>query len=354
MQSIQLYAGQQAYRHIEEHGLKPADIRVLLAASGGPKWLVLSHLDQYLTEHWLENSHHPLQLVGSSIGAWRMAAYAGSDPSQAIQRLAHHQVNLPYPAQPSRCDISRLVNALLDSFIHLDDIEASPHRKLHIITARNKGFCAIQNKTLQAWAFGAVAAGNALSRKTLPWSFERFIFKSKGGSIPLTKWDNFRTYHIDLNIYNYRNSLLASGAIPVVMDGINDLHGAPRGVYRDGGMVDYHFDLPIQPTDGIVLYPHFSPLLKPGWFDKPLPWRKVSPENYSHTLLVSPSQKFVDSLPYSKIPDRKDYERMDNTTRIQYWNSVVDRSKAIADAFDQWLSSPDLIKFIQPIDSLTR
>ncbi len=57
------------------------------------------------------------------------------------------------------------------------------------------------------------------------------------------------------------------------MEGVRDLPGAGPGTYRDGGLLDYHLDLPYEDR-GVVLYPHFTDKVIPGWFDKGLPWRR--------------------------------------------------------------------------------
>lgn len=354
MRPIQIFAGHKAYAHIQEHGIKPTDIRVMLGASGGPKWFVLSHLDRYLMQNWLPQMTQQVEFIGSSIGAWRMSAYAGSDPLQALEHLEYHYLNQRYSTKPSATEVSQSVHDLLDGFINADDVHHHHTRKLHIVSALSKGLSGIEQKHLQSAAFAAVAAGNLISRRTLPFWFDRAVFHSADADLPVSQWDAFKTHRVKLTSENYRDALLSSGAIPVVIKGVRSPQGAPVGMYRDGGMVDYHFDLPIKPRDGLVLYPHFVPMLKPGWFDKPLKWRKVQADHYSHTLVITPSREFVASLPYAKIPDRKDFERLDNDTRIRYWQTVVDRNKAIADAFHDWLNLADPISWVEPINSIAR
>lgn len=354
MRPIQIFAGDHAYAHIEQKGLRPSDIRVMMGASGGPKWFVLSHLDRYLVQHWLPAMTQKVEFIGSSIGAWRMSAYAGAAPLRAIEHLEHHYLNQRYSDKPSVREVSQSVHDVLDSFINIQDIQHHQNRKLHIVSARAKGLSSIEQKHVQGAVFAAIAAGNLISRHTLPFWFDRAIFQSDGAQLPVDRWDRFTTHQIPLSMKNYRDALLSSGAIPVVIEGVRSPDGAPAGMYRDGGMVDYHFDLPIKPADGLVLYPHFAPLLKPGWFDKPLSWRKVQAGNYSHTIVVCPSREFVDSLPYGKIPDRKDFERLDTETRLRYWHTVVDRNKAIAEAFDNWANLADPIQQVEPISRLAR
>ena len=353
--AIQIFAGSEAKTHIQQRGFRPQDVRVIIGASGGPKWFVLSNLDRYLINEWLPHIDQPLDLVGSSIGAWRMSAYANTNALQRLEMLEHSYLNQRYSARPTAKEVSQSIASLLDSFIEPQELtQHHALRKLHIVAARTRGLCRVDHKTLQSLAFAGVAAANAISRHSLPVFFDRVIFHSPQGRLPLAHWDRFRTTLVELDTRNYRQALFASGAIPVVVEGVRNPHGAPSGMYRDGGMVDYHFDLPFKPPEGLVLYPHFSPLLKPGWFDKGLPWRKVQASNYARTLVVCPSPAFIESLPYQKIPERKDYRNFDNASRIRYWQQVIEQNNALAEALDNWLHSPDQAAVVRPIEQLAR
>lgn len=350
---MQVFAGEHAFAHIQERGLSPSDIRVIIGASGGPKWFVLSNLDRYLIQNWLPQINHPINLIGSSIGAWRMSAYASIDGLAAIDLLEENYLTQSYSDKPNAREVTQSIHDLVDSFIASTPLSQHANRNLHIVTARCKGLAQYEQKQLQAFAMMTVALCNAASRRSLPIWFDRVIFNTANSQLPIESWDNFKTSTITLSDNNYREALLASGAIPVVIEGVRNPIGAPAGMYRDGGMVDYHFDLPFKPKAGLVLYPHFAPMLKPGWFDKPLPWRRVSAEHYSHTVVVTPSKEFIASLPFSKIPDRKDFERLPTAERIQFWRTVVERNKALADAFDNWVNQPNPIKSVEPISALT-
>jgi hypothetical protein len=72
-------------------------------------------------------------------------------------------------------------------------------------------------------------------------------------------------------------------------------------IVRDGGILDYHLDIPFLPDeDGRVLYPHFYEHITPGWFDKSLN-RKPNQKKVENVVLVVPSKRFVESLPFGKI-----------------------------------------------------
>ena len=51
--ALQVFAGPVALAHLRERGLRAADVRVIPAAAGGAKGLVLNPLDRFLFGHWL-------------------------------------------------------------------------------------------------------------------------------------------------------------------------------------------------------------------------------------------------------------------------------------------------------------
>ena len=93
MQALQILAGPRARTHLRERGLRSADVRVIPAAAGGPKGLALIPLDKLLFREWLQPAPGPVELIGASIGAWRMAALAQPDPLAALDRLQHGYVH---------------------------------------------------------------------------------------------------------------------------------------------------------------------------------------------------------------------------------------------------------------------
>ena len=51
--ALQVHAGPRAQAMLRERGLSVADVRVIPAAAGGPKGLVLNPLDRFIFGHWL-------------------------------------------------------------------------------------------------------------------------------------------------------------------------------------------------------------------------------------------------------------------------------------------------------------
>ncbi len=100
--ALSLYAGPAARRHIEHEGLHPSDIGVIPAAAGGPKGLILGRLDQFIFGHWLPRSTQSIDLVGASIGAWRMATACLDDPVAAFEQLEHDYIHQHHPLAPGQ------------------------------------------------------------------------------------------------------------------------------------------------------------------------------------------------------------------------------------------------------------
>ena len=85
---IDIYAGKTAAKIINEQGFKPELFTSFLGASGGPKWFTLFGLDKYIFGEFFKHRTQPLNLIGSSAGAFRSACFAQNDPVAAIKRLA--------------------------------------------------------------------------------------------------------------------------------------------------------------------------------------------------------------------------------------------------------------------------
>jgi len=353
--AIALYAGPTALARIRKEGVRPEMFRVLAGASGGPKWFVLYGLDRYLFGHFFANRQHRIATVGSSAGAWRMACMGLSDPVAAIDRLAEFYSRQQYSERPSINEISTEASVLLDIVLGVDgerEIVDNPLLDMHIIVARARGLAATENKWSLSAGLGLCALSNALSRSLLPLSFQRYVFYSGKLLENAARWPDMKTHAVALNIDNVKSALLASGSIPLVMEGIRDIHSAKKGLYRDGGITDYHLDLPLARGDDLVLYPHFYSSITPGWFDKFVPGRRARQEHLDNVLLLAPSKEFVEQLPYRKIPDRKDFETLDFESRLAYWQTVLQQSEKLAQEFALMVESGRGIEAIRPMSEI--
>lgn len=351
MQSpINIRLGQRARERIAREGVQAADIAIVPAAAGGPKGLILHGLDRWTFGHWLQQAPRQRRLVGASIGAWRMAASAFHDPVAAHRRLAHLYVHQRYPARVDAAYVTRTCRALLDEVLDGRGAEPldNPHYRLSVIAMRGIG--ALAQTGGRRWrevaGFLLAAANNAVSRKRLAGSMERVVFHDARDDAGWLKpeFDAFASHFVGLSEHNLRDALLASGSIPLVLQAVSGIAGAPEGAYWDGGLVDYHLHLPYRRDPGLVLYPHFSDHIVPGWLDKSMPWRRARDAALENVILVSPSASFLARLPNGKMPDRQDFKfyGQNHDTRIRDWTRAIAESERMADAFARWVEKPDL------------
>ncbi len=355
MSALSFYAGPTAMQHIKQNGLEASSFSALLGASGGPKWFVLTGLDKVLFNEFLHQSEQHIDIIGSSVGAFRASCFAQQDPAAAISRLAHSYSNTIYSEKPTPDEITEQGENLLNYMMGengVNEVLISKNKTVHIFIARCHGLTVFENKVKQLAGLAIAAGRNAINRKKLSKSFSRLIMSSKLDALSFSEKVAFTTECGQLSHENFLQSLMASGSIPAVIRGVRNLPGVTPGMFRDGGIIDYHFDIQIK-TPKLVLYPHFYSKVTPGWFDKSMKSRQCSASSYDNVLLVAPSDEFVSSLPYAKIPDRKDFETMDAQQRIQYWHKVIAESDRLAECFLNTVNSNNVADFIKPIN-LTR
>ena len=356
MAALQLMAGENALSQIREHGLRPALFDFMLGASGGPKWFVLAGLDRVIMPQFFAGRQKPLDILGSSAGSFRFACYAQRDPLAAINRLAEHYSHTVYTDKPDRQEISEKGWALMDHFLGehgAQEIASNPVVRAHFVVARSKGIIASERTPLQVTGLLASALANRMSRKTLDWFYHRHVFSSSHSTLQLDDPYQLAISQHPLTPENLPKALMASGSIPVVLEGVENIPDAPLGMYRDGGIIDYHFDMALSRPDspqGLVLYPHFFDQPIPGWFDKSNKKRRPHRQSFERVLKLVPSAEFIASLPYGKIPDRKDFESLDATTRIKYWQTVLSESDRLGEEFMNLVEKQDVAHLIKPID----
>ncbi|WP_444921663.1 hypothetical protein ACJJID_04460 [Microbulbifer sp. CnH-101-G] len=330
-----LLAGAVAARRVREEGLHQGQFSTLVGASGGPKWLVISQLDRVLMGDFFKDRCEPIATLGSSIGSFRNMCYAMEEPLAALERLEYGYIHQSYgTARPTPAEITAAGEAILLEVLGengASEVVENPLWHSHFVTARGRGPLASEKRALLAPALFTSALANAFSRHSLKAFWERVVFHSQAQ--PAVAFGNLSTVNSPLNRENVCAAVLASGSIPLVMAGVRNPAGAPLGNYRDGGITDYHFDLRFNHPPGLVLYPHFFPFMVPGWFDKGLSWRRVRGDAMASTLLIAPSPKFVEKLPFGKIPDRNDFYKLSTDERVNYWKKVVEMSRQVADDF---------------------
>ena len=346
--ALSVYVGREAARRIRSEGWSPDLFSLLLGASGGPKWFVLSQLDRLLFGDFLQRGQRPLSVLGSSIGSWRHACLALAEPAAAVDRLERGYLYQEYTGKPTAEEVSEVSRAILQGVLGDDgasQLVANPRISTHIVTARGRGPAASTSTPLLATGMGVAALGNTLSRRLLKLHFQRVVFHSGQAPSAGLVFHDFGTDFCSLRADNVAPALHASGAIPFILTGERDIPGAPPGQYWDGGIIDYHFDLSQYRGEGLILYPHFRAGVIPGWFDKFLPWRQAAIHEVDNLVLLCPSAAFIADLPFGKIPDRSDFSRLSHDDRIRYWEQCVARSRSLAEEFGELLGASDPLQY---------
>ncbi len=350
--SLALRAGPSALAMIRERGLSANDVDIMPGASGGAKWLAIGGLDRYLFGEFLQPPREqPLHLIGSSIGSWRMACLAQRDPVAALARGHHAYIyDQRYTRKPSTREVTQVLTRALDALLGshgVDEILSHPWFRIHVITAVGRGLASSERRLVLSASLAVAAASNGVARRSLALQFRRCVFHNAGDPTPFAHLNDLPTEHVALTRETLRSALIASGSIPLVVDGVR-IPGAPTGVHWDGGVLDYHLDLDFGRGSGLILYPHFYPHVVPGWFDKQLPWRRARGTNFDRGLLVAPSASFVASLPGSKIPDRRDFFTFDDAERMRRWQATLDASERLGDELRTLIEAGRVADAVQP------
>ncbi|MDH3531731.1 MAG: patatin-like phospholipase family protein [Gammaproteobacteria bacterium] len=351
-QNLVFRAGPGAFDSIRKHGFAAERIGTIAGASGGAKWLVLSQLDRVIISAILPRLQGPVHLIGTSIGAWRFACYAQADPLAALERFEAAYIHQAYSQRPDRREISAKSRLILQTVLGdkgIDEILGNRLLRTHVMTVRSRHLLASEKPYLLAPGLLAAASLNAISRRSLGLFFERALFFDRRDLPPFYSVTGFPLQRIELSEENLEDCIVATGSIPLVLHGVQDIAGARHGVYRDGGVIDYHLDMPQSDPDRLALYPHFFDRIIPGWFDKKLSWRRPNPVNVDRTILVSPSAAFVARLPRGKIPDRTDFRTYSRDDRVRAWREVVAACEPLADEFNNVIETNQLAARMQPI-----
>ena len=356
---LTLRAGPRAAAKIRAHGLDPAMVEIVPGAAGGPKGLGIAALDRLIFGEWLPSAPRVRHLIGASIGAWRFAAACCPDPVKALSEFARLYTEQSYPPRPSRRFVSQAAREMLGTLFRGREAEVlgNPWHRLHILAVRGRWPLTRDSSLHTSLGFGLAAIANIVGRKHLARFIDRTIFLdardhppfmavgdlSATASAPPLRFDAFHTHRVTLDCANLGEALLASASIPMVLEGVPNIPSAPPGVYWDGGIVDYHLHLPYHRAEGIVLYPHFTDHIVPGWLDKGMSWRRARGEWLDNVVVIAPSSGYVSRLPNAKLPDRKDFARYasDDSARMAAWRTAIAESGRLADAFMEFVRRPD-------------
>jgi hypothetical protein len=346
---LTIRAGKRALERIQSEGFRAADVEIIPGAAGGPKGLGIAGLDRAIFGEWLPAAPGVRHLIGSSIGAWRFAAASRDDPAAALDEFARAYTEQRYPRRPSAKFVSQSARDMLKSLFAGREAEIldNPHYRLHILAVRGRWPLTRDSKYGTPLGFGMAAMANVLGRKHLSRFIDRTVFHDPRSPLEFfhgeKRFDPFHTHAVTLDSANLGEVLLASASIPMILEGVANIPSAPAGIYWDGGIIDYHLHLPYHHSKGLVLYPHFTDHIVPGWLDKAMPWRRARGPWLDNMVLVAPSREYLAKLPYGRLPSRKDFSRFigNDEGRIRFWREAISESDRLAEAFLEFARRPD-------------
>ncbi|MAZ87229.1 MAG: hypothetical protein CL693_06255 [Cellvibrionaceae bacterium] len=343
MSLLSIQAGARALKHIQREGLQPHHIGSIFGASGAAKWLAIYGLDRAIFSQWLSPERltqaQTIKLFGTSVGAFKLAAACHQDAAAGLDALSQAYIHQSFPEGVGADEIARefvTVQAAVVGDNKIEQILNHPFLRFSCGAVRCHGGLASKNIKQQAASCAKASVKNLKGRNALADKLDRIVFHDPRQPFDLTARDGYCTETVALSADNLQPALTASGSIPVYMHGVEDIAGAGEGMYRDGGLLDYH---PVPGnfwnSDELILYPHFFPHCKVGWFDKYLPWRKADPDLLDNALLISPSQEFWQQTELGRAPDRKDFVtyQKNDAERVRLWQQVADLSHALGEEF---------------------
>lgn len=342
--------GKSAKQELLERGLTPNAFRLVLAASGGPKWLGIVGIDRAL-RRYLQERNRPISLLGASSGAWRMAAWSCDHSGECFNDLETAYIGQSYEGKPTPRQVSQVCIEYLQKVFTEERTTFSLGPSIFQVnfTTAIYGKENPSNLRLGASLLAQVVL-NAWDRRLLGWGFERGLFSAGqiASDSPLRSgpWDNIPTRQIPLTVQNYSRSLLASGSIPFVLSGEVGIPDAGHGHHLDGGLIDYHFEVD---SGGPILYPHFTDVLVPGWLDRYWPFRRLTPKAREQLVLILPTPEFIALFPDQKLPCRQDFHRLSNQERIKLWTGATLKNQLIERELTACLESGELLEIAQDL-----
>lgn len=345
MNRIRIKAGSRIYKIIKDGGFNFDSISTYFGPAVGPRWLIASGFDLALLKGGFLGRSSVVNLVGSSAGAFRFAAWLQPESTECYGKLLDAYINVRYSRKDTPSTVLEKITGVINEYLEDDALPfalANKKYRLTIITARARGLVAFENIWLQKLGLATCYVFNYFSRNNIYRFADRVVFYNGAKPPSFCFRPQFRGSYVQLNEVNFKYAVLSSGAIPLVIKGVRDIYGAPRGVYRDGGLIDYHLTHQFAAKEKeIVLFFHHQERIIPGWLDKNIVRRVPDAETLSNVLMVFPSQSFIENLPGEKVPARNDFVTFidDQETRVKNWRKAVELSVPLGEDFLELVES---------------
>ena len=348
---LKFYAGEKAMEIIRDEGLKKERILALAGAAGGPKWLILYGIDRVLPS-WLKGGSSPRFLIGSSIGAWRLSAWCHRDPIRAVDHFHSVYLSQVYSPKPSPGEIHNETVRIMAEYLDdtgMREILSNRHYRLAVLAVACSGMIISPARWKVKLGMAGAFILNILGRGFLLSRYRQTMFYDPRDNSP------FFNHHrivdrVPLTEENLFDVLKASGTIPLVNPPAS-IRNLDDRLFLDGGILDYHMNVPYDEGSHIILFPHYTGTVIPGWFDKMKPWTGAQKDLLKNTVMISPSEDFVKKLSMGKIPGRDDLKifRGNNGERRTYWKEVSSASISLGEELIETIESGRIKKVVQPI-----
>ncbi len=353
MERLRVRAGRLAYEQIQDGGFCLDRIGAYFGPAGGPRWLVASGFDLTLLQEGLLGRALPVWLVGSSAGAWRFAAWLQPEAVKSYLALREAYIAATYGRKDSPAAILDSLRAVVDGFIEDDALPfalAGKRYRLAVLTCRMKHLTASERPWLQKAGFVFSFLANALHPALIRRFAERVVFYSGPRPPDFCLRKGFQGRAVALSEANFKSAVIASGAIPLAVAGVRDIFGAPDGIYRDGGFLDYHLNQDYRThNEALTLFFHHQERIVPVWMDKRLKRRTPPGGVLDSVVMVYPSERFVAALPDGRIPDRGDFTTFidDPAARIANWRRTVELSAPLGEEFLEMIAGGRLKEVVE-------
>jgi hypothetical protein len=353
--NIRIKAGKLAYAMIRDGGFTLDNIATYFGPAGGPRWLLSSGFDMTLLKQGLLGTKKPVWLVGASAGAWRFAAWLQPEAGKSYLTFMNAYITAIYKKEDNPKVILEKLADIVDSYIEEDGLPfalSNKQYRLAILTTRMKTLAISDSPWSQKAGFLFIFLVNAFNPSFVHLFAERVVFYYGSKPPDFCFQKGFRGRFFPLNPLNFKSALLASGAIPLVVAGVRNIFGAPNGIYRDGGLIDYNINQNYQTKeDGLTLFFHHQDRIIPGWMDKNFKKRQPPSAFLESVLMVHPSEEFVKKLPDGRIPDRSDFDTFiaDPKTRIANWRKTTELAAPLGEEFLELIESQKLRDVVEAI-----
>jgi hypothetical protein len=345
MNHIRIKAGKQVYKLLRSGAFDWNLVTSYFAPATGPRWLIATGFDLALLKNDLLARSRPVTLIGASAGAWRFAAWVQPEPEKSYRALMDAYSAITYTRADTPATILQSMQDVINAYIEDDALSFALTNKkyrLAVITARAKNLISSEIGAIQKLGLGICFLLNAASRSNIYHFAERVVFYNGPKPPPFCLRPDFRGRFVLLTEINFKHAVMASGAIPAVIAGVRNIFGAPAGIYRDGGLIDYHLTQNYAAKDNeIILFFNHQERIIPGWLDKKLSYRQVPAHILDNVLMVYPSEEFIASLPGGKVPDRDDFATFVDrpSERINNWLQAIRQAEPLGEQFLELVES---------------